>query len=142
MVTSEEDACRAHTRLLLCREDAAAEGRPHLAFPSASVYCKTALHLQLTTALVAAAVQPQSRLQDSHDGAQLMSAGDEAVLGTAEGNDASGEGGGPQMWQSVGDAAVREVLAAAEQLHSCVRVIGVEALSGPSQLCKPVPLPL
>ena len=117
---------------MFCRSDAIADGQPSLAFSSASVYCKTALHLQLTTALVSAATQPHARLHHEHDSAQLMSGMGDAGPSTADGIDnGCADGDSPvHMWRSVGEEAVHDVLADAAKLLSCLQSVGAENLTG------------
>lgn len=117
---------------MFCRSDAIADGQPSLAFSSASVYCKTALHLQLTTALVSAATQPHARLHHEHDSAQLMSGTDDAGPSTADRIDSGcADGDSPvHMWRSVGEEAVHDVLADAAKLLSYLQSVGAENLTG------------
>ncbi|BDA48499.1 Condensin-2 complex subunit G2 [Coccomyxa sp. Obi] len=99
---------------------------PSLAFPSASIYCRTALHLQLTTAIVSAATlhNDQSLHAHNNDHAELMDGMDEAFPLEAEGDHPNGAPS-TGMWQNVGAEAVHEAVSHAQELLSSLQAIDV-----------------
>ncbi|CAL8463631.1 g3165 [Coccomyxa elongata] len=100
----------------------------YLAFLSASIYCRTALHLQLTTAIVRAATLPNDQsLHGSH--AELMDGMEVAVLPQSAG-DLPKKGPTTDMWQNVGAAAMHEAVSLGQQLLSSLQATDVENLTG------------
>ncbi len=124
-------ACLMKPSPVVCRKEIV---HPSLAFPAASIYCRTALHLQLTTAIVSAATlhnnQPVHVRNGSH--AEDPDSMGEAVLLEHNRNSLIGAPS-TDMWQNVGAEAMHEAVTHAQQLTSSLQSIDVDSLTGEQQ---------